>query len=104
MSVNGCDFEVDADAHVAQVYFTYTFRRNTPVDEFKYRANKFEHPNHILADIRDKFAPTCIVTYEPLTLEKVKHEQEEMESYGHDPYSEYEQSIMGSVKLTPKSR
>lgn len=82
-----------------QVYWSYTFRRNTCAGEFHDSRRLVDMANDRLAQIGSRFGADAVLAYRPLTLEVCKQMDQRSEENGDSAYSEYEQAFGGSILL-----
>ena len=80
------------------VEYEVTFRRNTHTGAYRDHRRDFDNANAKLQRVVDAF-PGNVVSAKYVTAETAKARDDWRESDGDSAYSEYEQSLVGSVQL-----
>lgn len=100
MEVGQCYFQVYGAPGEVTVGWDLTFRRNTSTGAFKQYQQDINEANARLQRLADKYK-SILKNLSLCTLQDAKQNDEWRESDGERAYSEYEQSLGGSVTFKP---
>lgn len=80
------------------VVWDITFRRNTLSGAFQDYSQQISRANQMLKKLAATY-PDAVVSIYPVTAETVRRDELRRQMNGNDLYSEYEQSLGGSIEL-----
>lgn len=96
----GCGLSYNGDS--VYLEWSLTFRRNTRAGAYRQYSAVAQRANAHIESISKKYEKLFDIKLKLCTLESCRESDDRADSNGDNPYSEYEQSIGGSVIFHPK--